>query len=311
MLLIPVWSYFLYGYYFGQLLLPVQKHTFILSLPLLRYPVQIMYGLNIHALLFLFAFSLLVGGIYILNQIADIETDRKNPGFPLLAREIVSKRTAIIETVILFLCSLTFAFFIEGRSLVLFVPALVLGYTYSMPPFRWSGKPVLDFISNAAGYGCLTFFLGWMASGNQQWEKMFLHALPYCLLMVAGSIASTIPDMPGDAMEHKMTTSLWLGIRKSSIIAAVALAGAATAGFLLHDLFAVSTALLALLLCIRLLFAPERKNAYPVYQLGGGLVALIPLLFCPPILAVAALTVIGTKIYFWKMHGTVYPRMGQ
>ena len=310
MLLIPVWAYFIFGYIRGLEFAPNNKYSLEFVIPVVQYPFRIIYGLDLKSVLSLTAFSVLMMGVHILNQIADIETDKKNAGFPLLARGVIRKRTVMIETAVFFAASIITAAIIGKGFLILFVCAILLGYVYSMPPLRWSGRPILDFLSNAVGYGFITFFLGWMSSGNQNLEKMFICSLPYFLLMTAGSIASTIPDMPGDEAEGKKTTSVWLGIRISAALGITELVCAGIIGWFLNDMTAVVVAAFALTAFLRLFFRPVLQNAYPAYQLGGGLLVLVALLIFPPLLGVSLLFFIATKAYFYFVHNVNYPKLG-
>jgi hypothetical protein len=77
--LIPVWGFALFGYCQGY-------HGSIAELPL------VWRAIDTASIVWIMIFSLSVGCVYVLNQIADIDVDNKNCGLPLLANGIVSHR---------------------------------------------------------------------------------------------------------------------------------------------------------------------------------------------------------------------------
>ncbi|MDO5577392.1 MAG: hypothetical protein Q4F84_09955, partial [Fibrobacter sp.] len=74
MLLIPVWGFIAFGYFRGS-----GTPTTLLK-----------WDLSPKVYLLSVVFSLSVGAVYIFNQLADIEVDKKNGGLPLIASGIVS-----------------------------------------------------------------------------------------------------------------------------------------------------------------------------------------------------------------------------
>jgi 4-hydroxybenzoate polyprenyltransferase len=309
-LLIPMWAYFVFGYYHGAGS-TLTKYSVSFLIPYLHYPIKIIYGFEIKTAGILFAFSLLLAGIHVLNQIADIEADKRNPGLPLIARGIVPENSAKIQTIIMFSFALILSLIINYKLSIWFVIALILVWVYSMPPLRFSGRPIFDFLSNALGYGFITFCLGFSCSGNSDLKKMLFQALPYFLLMISGSIASTIPDIPGDQADRKRTTSVRFGIRISALIGLAALFAAGVIGWIFYDLFVVIISFFALFPFLRLVILPMRQNAYSAYQVGGGLLVAIGLILCPPLLLLSVVLTLGTKLFYLIYYGIDYPKMGK
>ncbi len=312
-LLIPVWAFFIFGYYHGNQTVHNNEYSFLFTLPLLKNNVELIYWLKIKTILTIFAFSLLMAGVHIINQIADIEADKKNSGFPLLAKGILSKKTAIIESVILFVIAIIIEFFVNNSAIVmiLFISAIILGYIYSMPPIRLSGKPILDFLSNATGYGLITFFLGWICSNNTDYKDMLVNALPYFFMMASGSIASTIPDIKGDKEDGKNTTCVYLGIRPACILAIISLIASFVIGWQTRNFIAIVISFISLFPFFVIAVNPVSKNSAYAYQIGGGLLILVGLILCIPFFIISILLALSTKVYFKIRHNVNYPQMGQ
>ena len=164
-LLVPVWTLLLIGYYRGLV------HS---GSAMMRFTLE-------PRLLYVFlTYSALMGGVYILNQIVDRETDRRNEKLFLLSAGIVPLRFAVAEMVLLFVAPLFFSLLIDTHYFVLFVVSLVMGVMYSVRPIRMKGRPILDLVFNALGYGMVNFLVGWTIMGPPG-RAAFVHAIPYCL----------------------------------------------------------------------------------------------------------------------------------
>ncbi len=178
------------------------------------------------------ALTLLMGSIYILNQIQDIETDRTNNKLFFLAHGIISVRAAYVEALILAVVGLSAAFMIDIRIGVDCAVLFVLGWLYSFPPARWKNRPFLGLVSN----GLLAFFcysIGWIAGGAKGIFR--LHMAAYFFACSAVYLNTTLPDIEGDRKTGKMTVAVRFG-QKATILSAVVLeAGTMALAFAFHD----------------------------------------------------------------------------
>ncbi|MDD5529709.1 MAG: UbiA family prenyltransferase [bacterium] len=184
-LLVPGWTFFLIGFY----------RTGISQ----RIPV----------LAFVSA-TLMMGGIYVINQIMDIESDRINKKLYLLPEGYISVKQAWIEAILLFALAFVCAIPYPLRFKVLLFVSFIGGILYSVPPFQFKGRPILDLFSNSFGYGLVAFSLGWAAVRHVSFDTI-LYALPYLFAVGAVFINTTIPDMEGDRKSGKITTGVLMG----------------------------------------------------------------------------------------------------
>ncbi|MBN1129898.1 MAG: UbiA family prenyltransferase, partial [Chitinispirillaceae bacterium] len=147
--LIPVWGFALFGYYRGKGL-SFSGMSAAWTMP------------DTGPLLWIPVFSLSVGCVYVLNQIADIEVDKKNSGLPLLASGIVSRTHATAAIAIAALLSILIPALAGHATIALLsIAAIATGLLYSFKPTFFSGRPVADFLANAAGFGVIAFGCGW------------------------------------------------------------------------------------------------------------------------------------------------------
>ena len=256
-------------------------------------------------------FSLAVAAVYIMNQITDVEVDRKNSGMPLIAGGIVSIPSAIVLTILFILLSLILPILHQHYFLVLAtVSALIIGFFYCFKPFRFSGRPFLDFISNAFGYGVIAFGAGWITAGKTPFCGSFvINALPYFLLMCGGSISSTLPDIDGDRIDCKNTTAVFLGIMHAHLLAMVFIIGAGIAGILLHDPVAALSAIASLPFYLCFWIRRSRIFMEATYKIGGTFCMIAAFAALPLFIPIAIVVFISTWLYFRIRHGIAYPSL--
>ncbi|MBN1601822.1 MAG: UbiA family prenyltransferase [Chitinispirillaceae bacterium] len=298
-LLIPVWGFCAFGYRCG-----VYTTTGSFTLFSLSTPITVYIGILV--------FSLSVASVYILNQIADIDVDKKNGGLPLLASGIVKVSSAWTCAFILFLASVLIPISAGNFQLALLsFASVVLGALYSFKPTCYSGRPLLDFVSNALGYGVIAFAAGWYLSGNNLLQaNTFLKAsLPYFLLMCAGSISSTMPDRDGDLTEGKNTTAVALGNERANQLAFALLLCALITSIYRFDVLSLICAIAPAPFYIGYMVKPNSFFMESTYKAGGALVMICASMVLPVILVAGIIVFISTKLYFQIRHNVHYPSL--
>ena len=298
LLLIPVWGFAAFGYFCGNNGNIRQIIPFWTSTPLSVY-------------LMILLFSISVGAVYILNQLADIEVDKKNGGLPLLASGIVSLRSGKIAAVTVSILSILLPLlFSEITICFLAFISIITGILYSFKPSFFSGRPFFDFLTNAFGYGMVAFGAGWHLSGHTIVSLKFMSAcLPYFLLMCAGSISSTIPDFDGDKDCGKITTAVLLGKKKAHLLATLLLLTGLCVSIINRDLVAFICAIAPLPLYILYIISPKPAFMESTYKIGGG-ICVMAAMFSMPLFFFAALIVfLSTWLYFRIRHGVYYPSL--
>lgn len=296
-LLVPVWGFSLFGYY--------RARCFDI-----RQIQSLWNSTSISTCLILCFFSISVGTVYILNQIADIEVDKKNGGLPLIASGIVSRNQALNFSIVIFLLSLLPILLLNRAVAFLSVLTLIIGLLYSFKPFYFSGKPFLDFTSNAVGYGIIAFGAGWVCGGKSLTDNNFLFfALPYFLLMCAGSISSTLPDHDGDASVGKNTTAVLLGIKNAHLLATLLLLSAVILAIKQHDIFTLICTTVPMPFYWAYLIKPSVTLMEATYKVGGAIIMICAGLIFPWMIAAGIIVFFLTRLYFRIRHGVLYPSL--
>ena len=292
LILIPSWNFLLIGSYLAR-----KKGGFTL---------EILFALAIY--------TLIMGGIYILNQIKDMETDRINKKLFLLSGGYVSVNAAYLELAILWFVGFVLSFRFGTIFLIFIIISLLMGIFYSLPPVKLKGKPILDTLSNGIGYGMINFAIGWLVFSNFQWS-MFVKFLPYFLSISAVFINATIVDIEGDRKAKEQTTAVFLGANIAYMLSVFLMAWAIFTSYLLKDLICLIPAAASFPLFIYCLVYStlkrviNRSMTIASFRLPGLLLTLITGVLYPPYLIFLILLFIGMRVYYKNRFGLSYPSL--
>jgi 4-hydroxybenzoate polyprenyltransferase len=106
----------------------------------------------------------------------------------------------------------------------------VLSVLYSVPPFRLKAVAGADWLINMVGFGTLTPFAGWAATGRPLEATEAIVLLAFCPLFASLYPLTQLYQMEEDARRGDRTLALIFGVRRS-LNAAIAAATAAFALF--------------------------------------------------------------------------------
>jgi 4-hydroxybenzoate polyprenyltransferase len=109
---------------------------------------------------------------------------------------------------------------------------LGLSVLYSAPPFRLKSVPGADWVINMWGFGTLTPYAGWAATGVPLDQPHGLVLLAFCPLFAALYPLTQIYQVEEDRRRGDRTLALMLGVRRSLLVSL----GAAAAAFALFVL---------------------------------------------------------------------------
>ncbi len=292
--LVPLWIFYVAG-------ARLAARATGVPLPLWYPPRDLLLGL--------LSMTAVLGGGYLLNQIHDIETDRRNDKLFFLPREIVSVRAAWVELAIVWCAALLLAIPLSSGFRWVAAASLLLSITYSAPPVRAKTRAPLDLVWNALGFGCAATAAGWAAVARPA-LPLALPALSYSLA-VAGVIASTtILDVPGDRAQGMRTTGAVLGERGTSVLAISLLAAGAAVGVVAGDRLAIFGPVLSIPLMALAMRTGARKDRVTANQVAVAVFALIIGAGSLYLLALLAIVFVLSRAYYRARFGIVYPGRG-
>ena len=258
--------------------------------------------------LILLLVTFLVGAVYLLNQIYDVESDRINKKLFFLAEGHISKKNAIFETVLLNLISIIPAYFISLQLGLLFTLGFSFGFFYSAPPFSFKGKPLGGFLCNVLAHGNLAFLIGWSMNKTLSGESI-LFSLPYMFAVGAVYLNTTVPDMEGDKKSGKITLTVKWGKEVVVILSCILVLVAIIMSFLLEDIpFFIAS---ALVLPFFLFSALTKENNAVILstKLSILFLSIAAGFLYPWYFAILILGFLGTKLYYKARFNYDYPTL--
>jgi 4-hydroxybenzoate polyprenyltransferase len=126
----------------------------------------------------------------------------------------------------LMLAGLVGAILLPPGYRVAYTVCLVLSVLYSVPPARLKAVPGADWIINMVGFGTLTPYAGWAATGLPVGPVGTLVLLGFCPLFAALYPLTQIYQFEEDARRGDRTLALALGVRNSLLVASGSYIGA-------------------------------------------------------------------------------------
>ena len=273
LVLLPAWSFFVLGHALTET-----------PFPFLRF----------------FLFTLCMCGVHLANQVADFETDRLNAKGLFLQRGVFSRRLyASVAGTMLALALAGAA--LTGAGVGTLGLVCALGLAYSVPPLRFSARPILDLAANAFGYGAVAL---WFGAGSAGVPGVYT-AAGVCAVG-AVFVHTTLLDIEGDARTGKITTGVALGRRRAGVLAALLGTAALVCAVLTEQPTWISAgafvAVAAWWAVLRPLFGSR------IVVVGGTAAFVLAAGIQQPIfLAFVLLLVAQTRFYYRRRFGLAYP----
>jgi 4-hydroxybenzoate polyprenyltransferase len=296
LILVPAWSFFLLGAAAGSR-----------QNPMADTPASLYYG-------FACLTAILVTA-YLLNQIFDLESDRRNLKGHFLTRGIFKVRTVLVMAMVAFLFASYLFRSVGAAQRTPLVLALALSLAYSLPPLRLVARPFVDLLANAVGYGGVAYVTGYVAYDASIARAADL-ALPYVFFVGATFLHTTILDIDGDRNTDKTTTSVLIGVRASAVLACVlTVAGlfpAVLSAYRVHgeksSLVILSIGLVVFVYAAtRLLRTTNTSASSNAVQVVTVVVTITAAVAWPVYLALLVPIVVSARYYYRARFGLSYP----
>lgn len=282
-LLVPGWTFFLIGLHRAG----IHQH-----IPIMAF----------------ISVTLMMGGIYVLNQIIDIESDRINKKLYLLTEGYIPVSHAWVETILLFILAFIFAIPYPLRFKFFLFISLIGGILYSVPPFQFKGRPILDLLSNSLGYGIVAFSLGWVSVRTFSFNTI-LYSFPYLFAVGAVFINTTIPDMEGDRKTGEITTGVLLGEKKAYLLSTVLVIIAYIFSLYLRDWLCMITCIIAIPLFLLAAIKNDLKTCFISIRVSAPILVLLTAIRFWWFFIVLSIILVSMRIYYKKRFNIVYPKI--
>jgi chlorophyll synthase len=165
---------------------------------------------------------LIAGSALVLNQYFDVPLDRRarvSDKFPLVMGEFRA-RTALVYAVFLLALGLLIASVVNLDVFIVTSLAVTLAVLYSVPPFRFKSRVLIDSLTNGVSYGILPTLVG-AALVSESLSRGLLISIPLLVGYTAGHMLLAIPDIENDRRFGLRTTAVVLGYRRTVVLATV------------------------------------------------------------------------------------------
>jgi len=284
----PIWTFFLAGWFGGT-------HFSNSSNSFLNIPLAVIFQLTI-----------LMGSIFIINQIQDVETDRLNGKLFLVANGIVSKRSAYLEAAIFASIAIVWGFLMSTIIGILFILLFILsGLLYNYSPFMWKNKPIMGLITNGTG-GMLIYLIGWSAGGG---KGLPLLVLPYTFAGVSVYLNTTVPDIKGDKKAGKITFPVRFGVKSTALWALIFEAAVVVTSFFMREWILFIPALIAFPFFIMSVFDTSVSKIMLCTKLSIAALALSICVVAPYYLVLLVFIFFFSRWYYKKRFNFEYPSL--
>ena len=258
--------------------------------------------------LILLLVTLLVGAVYLLNQIHDIESDRISKKLFFLAEGHISRKKAIFQTIVLNLISIIPAYLISLELGLLFTLGFLFGFFYSVPPFSLKGRPAGGFLCNVLAHGNLAFLMGWSMNETLSGESILL-SLPYMFAVGAVYLNTTVPDIEGDRKSGKITLAVKWGKEAAVVLSLVLVTVAIIISFLLKDIPFFIASALAFPFYLFGALTKRTKDIVLSTKLSILLLSIAAGFFYPWYFVILILGFLGTRLYYKARFNYDYPTL--
>ncbi len=177
--------------------------------------------------------TLLMGALFLMNQVMDRENNGKDKA-NLVAQGEVTPKVALIESGTLLLLALVSAFLVSPKAIFPFlVMAALAGYLYNFKPFIWKDKPPMSVAANVIG-AFLIFALGWMIRGTVTFDSA-VHSAPYLCFVASIYLYTTLSDPKGADTSPKSSLGKKIGFQNAVYLGIALQAVATVFGLFLKD----------------------------------------------------------------------------
>lgn len=158
-----------------------------------------------------FAF-LLTGSFFSINNAFDVKED-KNAGkiSNLVARGLISQKEAILFSVVTAMAAVAFFSYVGGILGFLFsTTCAVLGFLYSVPPFRFKKRPFIDVVSHGLFLGALLVLIGTTAYSGTLNNTAYFLAVGFFVVSCLFQMQNLLGDYFVDREMGIKTTAVFL-----------------------------------------------------------------------------------------------------
>jgi 4-hydroxybenzoate polyprenyltransferase len=183
---------------------------------------------SVHFLLFILCSLLSDAGACTLNDIGDVDSDRRSSessrNLRPMVKGTVGKISANIQAYTLFAAGLMLALYLDIYVFIFALALVVISHQYSMKPLKMNGRPFISqlfWVGFAVLYYCAVSAYLIRYDGVSMKDVMnglYFLSVMVLFLALAETLAKDLRDLDNDRESGKRTTTVFIGPRRSAII---------------------------------------------------------------------------------------------
>jgi geranylgeranylglycerol-phosphate geranylgeranyltransferase len=250
----------------------------------------------------------LASGVFLINQIYDIESDRINQKIHFLPKGFVKISTAWVMAIFLYLISLILAFYLSISVGFLALIIALSGIFYSVPPIALKNRSYTAVLTNAFGHGSLIFAFGYSVAGGEIFQG-FYRSLPYFFAVGAVYIGTTLPDIEGDKKTGKITFGVIYGEKKGNLFILLCYFISLIAGLIVWDVPFLVAALVVSPFYIWLALTGKIKTTVLTVKLSIVSLSLAAAYFYPVYIVFLVVLILSMRAYYRHRFCFTYPSL--
>lgn len=264
--------------------------------------------INLNNFLFLALFTMLMGAVFLINQIEDVESDKLNNKLFLIANGDISIRKAYIETVLLIVIPIIIMIWKRSDlALLMAISFIIMGWMYSCRPIVLKDKPIGGILPNFFG-GYIIFIYGWMIKGDSGMEMIY-YATPYVLGLIAVYFLTTVPDIEGDKGANKITVAVKYGANRVIMAGLIVDILAIIAGLFTRDIIILIPTILILPFFIQSAITKSNRIVLKTNKFAALFLSLIICFHYPLYLVLLVFLYFFSKWYYRNRFNITYPSL--
>ncbi|MFH0777274.1 MAG: UbiA family prenyltransferase [Candidatus Eisenbacteria bacterium] len=252
------------------------------------------------------AYALLMGVVYVVNQIFDTESDRHNEKLFLLPRRIIGKTEAALTASVLAVLTMVYALWVGGSTPLLWGASLGTGLCYSVPPLAFKRFFPLDLLSNGLGYGVLAYCSGWSLVATPG-PAAVARAAPFALSVAAVFILTALADREGDERSGFRTTGVVVSPGQGTRLALLLIVAAFVVALVVRNNVAAIGSLCALPFFGYASLKVTDRSIAAAYRCSSAVFVLIVGVVFPTFLIVVVGVTLCARLYYSKRFSLDYP----
>ncbi|MEK7775151.1 MAG: UbiA family prenyltransferase [Candidatus Zixiibacteriota bacterium] len=254
--------------------------------------------------------SLLASSAYYINQLYDFESDKLNGKVAFLERGYVTKNGLVVATIATAVVGLAGSICFGATIVAIALQLLLLALMYSVPPVRLKDRPLAGLFANAYGYGFLIPFsvmpeINVDNAGLLGWDN------PFYFFCAVGAVyvMTTLSDIRGDAATGKCTVAVVFGRTRCYLLAVMLLGGGCWFGWSSEHFLLAAIAGISLGTTVIAIFARSERFDLFATKLPILLLTILAGWWYPFYLLFMVALIAGTRLYYKRRFGMIYPRL--